>query len=74
MSEKPSVNGWADPSSVIIEWFNHCGRCGKKRIRAQYVEMYTATGRWWPECLRCAVVTLGDVADGYLAAQREAKT
>ena len=72
MPKKPTtaiVNGWTDPNSVIINWFYRCGRCGKRRIRAQYVEMY-APGRWWPECLKCAVATLGDKADEYLAASR----
>jgi len=53
------VDAWT--AETVVEWWNRCGRCNKWRVRAEYIEMYDQHG-WWPECLNCAVKTLGDLA------------
>lgn len=37
--------------------FTKCDRCGKRRLVAQYMEMY-GDECWWHECVWCAFETI----------------
>ncbi len=63
MNPLPLICAWTEESSR--EWWTRCDRCGKRRIVADYHEMYGDWEKdedWWWECMRCSFESVAIIA------------